>query len=53
MSDDLRQVRRDVARKLGYYVYAYVSPLDGRIFYVGKGKRQLACSLPLSIARSS
>jgi len=28
----------DVARKLGYYVYAYVNPLDGQIFYVGKGK---------------
>jgi hypothetical protein len=28
----------DVARRLGYYVYAYVNPLDGRIFYVGKGK---------------
>jgi hypothetical protein len=27
----------DVARRLGYYVYAYVNPLDGRIFYVGKG----------------
>jgi hypothetical protein len=24
--------------RLGYYVYAYVNPLDGRIFYVGKGK---------------
>ena len=28
----------DVARKLGYYVYAYVNPLDDEIFYVGKGK---------------
>jgi hypothetical protein len=28
----------DVARKLGHYVYAYVSPLDSQIFYVGKGK---------------
>lgn len=28
----------DVARKLGYYVYAYVNPLDNQIFYVGKGK---------------
>jgi hypothetical protein len=31
-------IPRDVARKLGYYVYAYVNPLDGSIFYVGKGK---------------
>ena len=28
----------DVARRLGYYVYAYVNPLDSRIFYIGKGK---------------
>jgi hypothetical protein len=28
----------DVARKLGYYVYAYIDPFDGKIFYVGKGK---------------
>lgn len=27
-----------VARKLGYYVYLYVSPVDGSVFYVGKGK---------------
>jgi hypothetical protein len=27
-----------VARKLGHYVYLYVNPLDGRVFYVGKGK---------------
>ncbi len=26
------------ARKLGYYVYVYVNPLDDKIFYVGKGK---------------
>ena len=26
------------ARKLGYYVYVYVNPLDSKIFYVGKGK---------------
>lgn len=27
-----------VARKLGYYVYLYINPLDGSVFYVGKGK---------------
>ena len=27
-----------VARKLGYYVYLYINPLDGTVFYVGKGK---------------
>jgi hypothetical protein len=27
-----------VARKLGYYVYLYVNPLDSTVFYVGKGK---------------
>ena len=27
-----------VARKLGYYVYLYVNPLDDSVFYVGKGK---------------
>ncbi len=27
-----------VARKLGHYVYLYVNPLDGSVFYVGKGK---------------
>ena len=27
-----------VARKLGFYFYLYVSPLDESVFYVGKGK---------------
>jgi hypothetical protein len=27
-----------VARKLGYYVYLYVNPIDDSVFYVGKGK---------------
>jgi hypothetical protein len=27
-----------VRRRLGHYVYAYVNPLDDRIFYVGKGR---------------
>jgi uncharacterized protein len=36
------QIPLDVARKLGYYVYAYVNPLDDQIFYVGKGKGRRA-----------
>lgn len=32
----------DVARKLGYYVYLLVNPLDDSIFYVGKGKGKRA-----------
>jgi hypothetical protein len=36
--DLIQTIPTDVARKLGYYVYAYVDPLDGHIFYVGKGK---------------
>lgn len=34
----IQTIPPDVARKLGYYVYAYVNPVDGMIFYVGKGK---------------
>jgi hypothetical protein len=34
----------DVARRLGYYVYVYVNPLNGQIFYVGKGKGQRVLS---------
>lgn len=29
---------QSVAAKMGYYVYLYLDPRDGRIFYVGKGK---------------
>lgn len=36
MRDSIR-IPADVARKLGYYVYLYVNPIDGCIFYVGKG----------------
>jgi len=41
---ELSRIPRDVAQKLGYYVYLYVNPLDGRVFYVGKGKGQRALS---------
>jgi hypothetical protein len=34
----IQTIPADIARRLGYYVYVYVSPLDDRIFYVGKGK---------------
>lgn len=27
-----------VAEKIGWYVYALRNPLDGRVFYIGKGK---------------
>ena len=29
---------QDVIKKLGYYVYLYIHPDTGKIFYVGKGK---------------
>lgn len=32
------KIPRAVAKRLLYYVYLYVNPLDGRVFYVGKGK---------------
>lgn len=37
-------IPRDVVSRLGYYVYAYVNPIDDRIFYVGKGKGQRVLS---------
>lgn len=30
----------EVAEKLGWYVYLYVDPRNGQVFYVGKGKAQ-------------
>jgi hypothetical protein len=34
------RIPAEVASRLGWYVYAYVNPRDGSIFYVGKGKGQ-------------
>jgi hypothetical protein len=31
------EITPDVAQKLGFYVYAYVDPRDGTVFYIGKG----------------
>ena len=53
MTDDLlHKIPADVARKLGYYVYAYIDPLDGKIFYVGKGKGQRALAHLQDTSRS-
>jgi hypothetical protein len=29
-----------MAEKLRYYVYLYVDPRDGKVFYIGKGKEE-------------
>jgi len=34
----LRSLKSGMAEKLGYYVYLYVDPRDGKVFYIGKGK---------------
>jgi len=34
----LRFLKPGMAEKLGYYVYLYVDPRDGKVFYIGKGK---------------
>lgn len=34
----LRSLKPGMAEKLGYYVYLYIDPRDGKVFYVGKGK---------------
>jgi hypothetical protein len=33
----LRSLKPGMAEKLGYYVYLYVDPRDGKVFYIGKG----------------
>ena len=38
MTVRIPRVAPAVAKKLGDYVYLYVNPLDGSVFYVGKGK---------------
>lgn len=43
-SSDLARIPKYIARKLGYYVYLLVNPLDGKVFYVGKGKGNRALS---------
>ena len=34
----LRSLKPGMAENLGYYVYLYVDPRDGKVFYIGKGK---------------
>ena len=34
----LRSLKPGMAEKLGDYVYLYVDPRDGKVFYIGKGK---------------
>ena len=36
--DSRPQIPASVASELGHYVYLYVNPIDGKVFYVGKGK---------------
>jgi hypothetical protein len=43
IGDDL-EIRPEVAERLGYYVYLYIDPRDGKAFYVGKGKDGRALS---------
>jgi hypothetical protein len=41
---EILHIPEEVASRLKYYVYLYVDPRDGRVFYVGKGKGQRALS---------
>jgi hypothetical protein len=40
----MERIPHDVAGRMGYYVYAYINPLNGQIFYVGKGRGRRALS---------
>jgi hypothetical protein len=42
LTRQLSSISSPVARELKYYVYLYVNPLDGKVFYVGKGKNKRA-----------
>ena len=34
----MKKLPHAVSRQLGYYVYLYINPFDGKVFYVGKGR---------------
>jgi uncharacterized protein len=36
------KIPASVARKIGHYVYIYINPIDGKPFYVGKGRGRRA-----------
>lgn len=38
MTTQIPRIPSALARKLGFYVYLYVNPIDKSVFYVGKGK---------------
>ena len=40
----IKRLPRSVTRELRYYVYLYIDPEDGEVFYVGKGKGNRALS---------
>jgi hypothetical protein len=40
--DKLLSIPLEVTRRLGFYVYLYLDPRDGRPFYVGKGQGERA-----------
>lgn len=38
MPSEINKFSQAISKKLGYYVYIYTDPRDGKVFYVGKGK---------------